>query len=139
MATLLITHDLGVVAQAADRIAVMYNGLIMEQGAVTTIFANPVHPYTQGLLGCIPRLGEKKKRLAVIEGPPPGSLDPSAPRSFLDNCPERFAPQLVYARGYRDLQPTGIGVNCRLCERPNCPSRAAPGGEARRGGRSDQG
>jgi oligopeptide/dipeptide ABC transporter ATP-binding protein len=93
MATLLITHDLGVVAQAADRIAVMYNGLIMEQGAVATIFANPVHPYTQGLLGCIPRLGEKKKRLAVIEGPPPGSLDPSAPRSFLDNCPERFAPQ----------------------------------------------
>ncbi|HXV21991.1 MAG TPA: ABC transporter ATP-binding protein [Desulfuromonadales bacterium] len=92
MATLLITHDLGVVAQAADRIAVMYNGLIMEQGAVTTIFANPVHPYTQGLLGCIPRLGEKKKRLAVIEGPPPGSLDSAAPRSFLDNCPERFAP-----------------------------------------------
>jgi oligopeptide/dipeptide ABC transporter ATP-binding protein len=93
MATLLITHDLGVVAQAADRIAVMYNGLVMEQGAVQTIFTSPVHPYTQGLLGCIPRLGEKKKRLAVIEGPPPGSLDPAAPRSFLDNCPERFAPK----------------------------------------------
>jgi oligopeptide/dipeptide ABC transporter ATP-binding protein len=93
MATLLITHDLGVVAQSADRVAIMYNGLIMEQGPVATIFANPAHPYTQGLLGCIPRLGIRKERLAVIEGPPPGGFDAAAPRSFLDNCPERFAPQ----------------------------------------------
>jgi oligopeptide/dipeptide ABC transporter ATP-binding protein len=104
MATLLITHDLGVVAQSADRVAIMYNGLIMEQGPVATIFANPAHPYTQGLLGCIPRLGIKKERLAVIEGPPPGSLDAAAPRSFLDNCPELFAPQRGHLPRLREVE-----------------------------------
>ncbi len=111
MATLLITHDLGVVAQNADRVAVMYNGLIMEQATVATLFANPVHPYTQGLLGCIPRLGEKKQRLAVIEGPPAGRLDPAEPRSFLDRCPARFAPQRGRLPRLQEVE-TGHWVRC---------------------------
>jgi len=68
MATLLITHDLGVVAESCDRVAIMYAGLILEYGRVTEIFANPVHPYTRGLLACIPRLGEKRGRLQPISG-----------------------------------------------------------------------
>ncbi len=111
MATLLITHDLGVVAQTADRVAVMYNGLIMEQGSVATIFANPGHPYTQGLLGCIPRLGRKKERLAVIEGPAPGSHATDTALSFLDTCPERFAPQRGKLPRLHEVEP-GHWVRC---------------------------
>ncbi len=66
MTTLLITHDMGVVAESADRVAVMYTGLIMEYGTVGEIFADPRHPYTKGLLACIPRLGEKRQRLETI-------------------------------------------------------------------------
>ncbi len=88
MATLLITHDLGVVAENADKVAIMYNGLIMEYAPVEQIFADPRHPYTQGLQGCIPRLGEKRSRLTTIPGPPPGSL---SELSFLDHCPEPYA------------------------------------------------
>jgi oligopeptide/dipeptide ABC transporter ATP-binding protein len=92
MATLLITHDLGVVAETADRVAVMYAGLIMEYAPVETIFAHPGHPYTQGLLACVPRLGERRKRLLPISGqlPPGGAEDEGCP--FLDRCPEPFAP-----------------------------------------------
>jgi len=92
MATLLITHDLGVVAESCDRVAIMYAGLILEYGRVTEIFANPVHPYTRGLLACIPRLGEKRGRLQPISGqvPNPGSLPDGC--SFLDRCEKPFAP-----------------------------------------------
>ncbi len=92
MATLLISHDLGVVAETADRVAIMYAGLIVEYAPVKTLFARPTHPYTQGLLACIPRLGEKKERLTPIEGlvPSAANLPPSC--SFLERCPERFAP-----------------------------------------------
>ena len=90
MATLLITHDLGVVARSAERVAVMYNGLIMEYGSVQTLFVDPVHPYTRGLLACIPRLGEKRRRLDTLQGTAPGR---GGPESFLDTCPPAFAPQ----------------------------------------------
>ena len=56
MATLLITHDLGLVAQYADRVMIMYGGLVMESAPVRELFAAPQHPYTQGLLGCVPKL-----------------------------------------------------------------------------------
>lgn len=92
MATLLITHDLGVVAEGADRVAIMYAGLIVEYAPVNEIFANPSHPYTQGLLACIPRLGEKKGRLTPIEGVVPGAADLPPGCSFLERCPEQFAP-----------------------------------------------
>jgi len=67
MATLLITHDLGVVASNADRVAVMYAGRIVEIATVPQLFDNPLHPYTKGLLNCIPRLGEQEA-LAAIPG-----------------------------------------------------------------------
>ena len=60
MAILLITHDLGVVAENADVVAVMYAGKIVEYADVNELYANPLHPYTRGLLACVPRLGEKR-------------------------------------------------------------------------------
>jgi oligopeptide/dipeptide ABC transporter ATP-binding protein len=92
MATLLITHDLGVVAETADRVAIMYAGLILEYAPVLELFANPAHPYTRGLLACIPRLGEKRRRLLPIEGQVPAVTELPTGCSFLERCPEPFAP-----------------------------------------------
>jgi len=86
---LLITHDLGVIAETADRVAVMYAGRIVERSDVNTIFENPLHPYTQGLLRSIPRIDEAERPLRLIEIPgrvpslsflPPGC-------AFFDRCP----------------------------------------------------
>ncbi len=71
VAILFITHDLGVVARMCDRVAVMYAGRIVEQGSVQEIFDAPSHPYTQALLGSIPRMEERVERLTAIEGQPP--------------------------------------------------------------------
>ena len=73
MGMVMITHDLGVIAEVCDRVAIMYAGKIVEYADVDSIFYNPKHPYTIGLLNSIPRLGEKVKELATIEGtvPPP--------------------------------------------------------------------
>ena len=78
MSMILITHDLGVVAQTADYVYVMYAGRIVEHAPVRALFAKPLHPYTRGLLRCTPRLSEKKSRLDVIPGtvPDPGNFPP---------------------------------------------------------------
>jgi len=91
MATLLITHDLGVVAEHADRVAIMYAGLVLESAPVREIYANPMHPYTKGLLACIPKIGERRSRLTPIEGSVPTQPSDSG-CSFLERCPEHFAP-----------------------------------------------
>jgi oligopeptide/dipeptide ABC transporter ATP-binding protein len=91
MATLLITHDLGVVAETADRVAIMRDGLIMEYAPVTTLFDDARHPYTRSLLACVPRLGEKKSRLAAVNDD--AAVRPAAQGgTFLDRCPEPFTP-----------------------------------------------
>ena len=92
MATLLITHDLGIVARTADRVAIMYAGRLLETAPVAELFANPVHPYTRGLLACIPRVGEKRARLQPIEGTVPAPGERSDGCSFLERCPSAFAP-----------------------------------------------
>lgn len=111
MATLLITHDLGVVAESTDRVAIMYAGLIVEYAPVKEIFANPTHPYTQGLLACIPRLGEKKTRLTPIEGLVPSAADLPPGCSFLERCPERFAPCATKMPPLLEIDP-GHFVRC---------------------------
>lgn len=111
MATLLITHDLGVVAEATDRVAIMYAGLIVEYAPVKAIFAHPSHPYTQGLLACIPRLGEKKGRLTPIEGLVPSAADLPPGCSFLERCPQRFAPCETKMPPLREIAP-GHHVRC---------------------------
>jgi peptide/nickel transport system ATP-binding protein/oligopeptide transport system ATP-binding protein len=87
MSIILITHDLGVVAEMADEVAVMYAGKVVERASAENIFASPQHPYTLGLLGSIPRLDEDRERLLAIEGavPPPFAL-PQGCR-FHPRCP----------------------------------------------------
>ena len=85
-AILLITHDLGVVAEVASRVMVMYGGQIVEQSGVRELFANPRHPYTQGLMRAMPRLGQGLDRLVTIPGTvPPPTAWPSGCR-FRDRC-----------------------------------------------------
>src|SRR5438034_7350476 len=72
MAMLIITHDLGVIAEVADEVLVMYAGKIVESATVADLFADPQHPYTIGLLGSIPRLDVDRERLSTIEGTVPG-------------------------------------------------------------------
>ena len=86
-AVILITHDLGVVAEVADDVAVMYSGRIVERASVRQIFDEPQHPYTVGLLGSIPRLDVERVRLASIEGQVPNPLRRPAGCNFADRCP----------------------------------------------------
>ena len=87
MTTMLITHDLGVVATVCDKVAVMYGGLIMEYGTVDEIFYHPRHPYTMGLLGSIPHVdGGEKRRLIPIDGTPPDLINPPKGCPFSTRC-----------------------------------------------------
>jgi oligopeptide/dipeptide ABC transporter ATP-binding protein len=91
MAIMLITHDLGVVAEMADEVVVMYAGKIVERGDVKTIFGTPHHPYTQGLLRSIPRLDARVDRLEVIKGTVPSPLNLPTGCLFKRRCPQRMA------------------------------------------------
>jgi oligopeptide transport system ATP-binding protein len=89
-AIVLITHDLGVVAGLADRVAVMYGGRLVEQGGVSDIFEQPSHPYTQGLLKCTPRLDTDFEALVTIPGQPPNLQNLPPGCSFHPRCPYVF-------------------------------------------------
>ena len=112
LALVLITHDLGVVAEMADRVAVMYAGRIVEEAPVRALFADPKHPYTRGLLGSIPG-GAPGGRLAAIPGtvPPLGALPPGC--CFTPRCPSRFAPCPTAHPGVTDFGG-GHAVKCYL-------------------------
>jgi peptide/nickel transport system ATP-binding protein/oligopeptide transport system ATP-binding protein len=91
LATILITHDLGVVAEIADRVLVMYAGRVVEQGALEDIFYDPQHPYTWGLLGSLTRLDRPRpERLPQISGAPPSLLDLPSGCAFRPRCPHEF-------------------------------------------------
>ncbi|HUG01583.1 MAG TPA: ABC transporter ATP-binding protein [Longimicrobiales bacterium] len=87
MAVLLITHDLGIVAETCDHVLVMYAGRVVESGPVESIFRMPGHPYTEGLLGAVPRLGEDADRLAVIPGQVPSAYAWPPGCRFAARCP----------------------------------------------------
>jgi peptide/nickel transport system ATP-binding protein/oligopeptide transport system ATP-binding protein len=87
MAILIITHDLGVIAEMADEVLVMYAGQIVESAEVADIFVDPQHPYTIGLLGSIPRLDVERERLATIEGTVPGANKQPKGCRFAPRCP----------------------------------------------------
>src|SRR5947199_4017353 len=86
-AIILITHDLGVVAEVCDDVAVMYAGEIVERATVDNLFASPQHPYTVGLLGSIPRLDRRASHLATIEGMVPNMATPPSGCRFAARCP----------------------------------------------------
>ena len=108
LALLLITHDLGVVAEMADRVAVMYAGRIVEEADVRTLFAAPKHPYTRGLMASIPG-GAPGTRLRAIQGTVPalGALPPGCP--FEPRCPDRFEPCTKAPPATTNLPPEGGG------------------------------
>ncbi len=89
VAVILVTHDFGIVAANADRVAVMYAGKIVEMGTTLQVFNNPRHPYTQALLRCLPDVGLRREQLVEIGGQPPdlARLPPGCP--FAPRCPER--------------------------------------------------
>ncbi len=117
-AVLLITHDLGVVAQVADRVLVMYAGRIVEEASVGALFRAPQHPYTEGLLQAIPDLEERRERLAEIPGNVPHAT------AWPPGC--RFRPRCPYAwsrcRDVPDLRPSApaeqTAVRCWLADEP---------------------
>jgi len=86
MSVVLVTHDLGVVAETCDRIAVMYAGRVIETGRVTDLFAEPHHAYTRGLLGSVPRTGTERSMLLSIEGTPPSLADIPPGCAFNPRC-----------------------------------------------------
>jgi oligopeptide/dipeptide ABC transporter ATP-binding protein len=114
---LLITHDMGVVAEVASRVIVMYGGEVVEESPVDRIFAKPHHPYTEGLLGAMPRVGHQRERLQTIPGTVPPPTNWPAGCRFHDRCPyawertEREHPPLY------EVEP-GHFSRCHLAEEP---------------------
>ncbi len=108
-AIILITHDLGVVAEMANRIAVMYAGQIVEEASASELFDNPRHPYTQGLIASIPVLGEIKDELEVIPGNVPNLIDLPPGCRFAPRCRARVAHNLTKCtQDMPELIPVGV-------------------------------
>ena len=125
MSIMFITHDLGVVAELCDRVAVMYGGMIMEEADILDIFQRPRHPYTMGLLASIPDMNmDKRKQLQPIPGSPPDMIHPPK------GCP--FAPRCPYAMGVclEEMPPYAqTGENSRsMCWllHSDCPAEGNP-------------
>ncbi len=128
MAIILVTHDLGVIAETADRVMVLYGGQVMEEARVADLFANPQHPYTRGLLAAIPDPRKAGDALAPIPGSPPDMRTPPSGCPFAPRCPEarqqclKPVPLYDQARN-KDLRPSQR-VRCWLLD-PTAPVRSA--------------
>lgn len=126
-AVVLITHDLGVIAEMAENVAVMYAGRIVEQADVKTLFARPLHPYTIGLMGSIPVLGKIKEHLDVIPGNVPNLIDLPPGCRFASRCHVRLENQL---QACTEIEPdlvemaAGHSVRCWLYQ--DAPGYTAP-------------
>ncbi|TFB18893.1 ABC transporter ATP-binding protein [Filobacillus milosensis] len=132
---ILITHDLGVVANAAHRVAVMYGGKIIETGTVDEIFYNPTHPYTWGLLGSMPDLeGDSDEELQAIPGTPPDLADPPKGCPFAARCPYAMKVCENHMPDYFELSDTQKSACWLLDERSpkvEPPESAKVGGSKR--------
>jgi peptide/nickel transport system ATP-binding protein len=146
IALVIITHNLGIVARYADRVNVMYAARLAEQGTAPDVFAQPLHPYTAGLLRSVPRLDQPRgRKLETIEGLPPNLLDPPPGCRFAPRCPAKqeaclarlpelapVAPRrysaCVRAADLMRLGPTGLGLQSASLEPPVAKSvdRATP-------------
>jgi peptide/nickel transport system ATP-binding protein len=113
-AIILITHDLGVVAEMCDRVAVMYAGEIVEQTDVVQLFRDPRHPYTRGLIGSIPVPGEVDHELAVIPGNVPNLIDLPSGCRFAPRCVTRVEEDVTLAPDHHpELRPIEAGHDVR--------------------------
>jgi oligopeptide/dipeptide ABC transporter ATP-binding protein len=130
MAIMLITHDLGVVAELCDRVAVMYAGQVVEEGPVEALFRQPRHPYTEGLLAAVPR-PDRGSRLAVIPGTVPSATSWPAGCRFRERCRYawgrcRDAPDLLGSSGHP--------ARCWLVDEPERRTASRTGAGPGRGG-----
>jgi oligopeptide/dipeptide ABC transporter ATP-binding protein len=126
---ILITHDLGVVAEMAERVAVMYAGEIVEQTDVNSLFDEPLHPYTQGLIGSIPVLGQIKERLDVIPGSVPNLINLPSGCRFAPRCQARFKYGLSICTEIKpelDEVKPGHHVRCWLYTSASAEGHVAP-------------
>ncbi len=116
LSTIMITHNLGVVAEFAERVIVMYTGKVREEAPVVELFKNPLHPYTQGLLHSMPKLGQKEHtRLPTIEGMVPDLLHLPQGCSFYDRCPKKMDICKTAEPALKEVAP-GHKVACYLYE-----------------------
>ncbi len=113
-AVLLITHDIGVVAEMADEVIVMYTGKVVEQGNVVSVLKNPKHPYTVGLLNSIPSLGVKNQRLNVIPGTVPSPLNLPKGCTFAPRCPHVMGICHEQEPPLKNLAEGDVKVKCWL-------------------------
>jgi peptide/nickel transport system ATP-binding protein len=128
-AIILITHDLGVVAEMCDRAAIMYAGEIVEQTDVRTLFSDPRHPYTRGLIGAVPVPGEIRDELATIPGSVPNLIELPDGCRFAPRCTARVEHGNVLAeRSHPELRATGPDhlVRCWLYHHEDGSPRATP-------------
>ena len=132
MAVLLVTHDLGVVAETADRVVVMYAGQVVETATVEDLFQAPRHPYTAGLLASRPRLGERHERLRVIPGSVPDPLDPPSGCRFHPRCPCAIERCVVEMPALEEIRP-GHRARCLRAREIEAGTLDPVTGEARRG------
>ncbi len=121
MAVLLITHDLGIVAGRADRVAVMYAGQIVEEAGTAELFSRPSHPYTQGLFASVPRITGPVERLTPIRGTVPAPTAWPAGCRFRPRCPQAFEKSELLP-GLLPVSP-GHRMRCWLAEREPAPVR----------------
>ncbi len=132
MAIILITHDLGVIAEMADEVAVMYAGKVVEHGTADQIFDSPRHPYTQGLLASIPSLAARGRPLTAITGTVPHPLNLPPGCTFAPRCPRAFEPCSI-AFPARMEQGGGHDVACYLYGDRAEPAATPEKGRARPG------
>ncbi|SFG36455.1 ABC transporter ATP-binding protein [Sporolactobacillus nakayamae] len=132
-AIILITHDLGVVANLAQRVAVMYGGKIVETGTLDEIFYNPKHPYTWGLLSSMPKLHAKTDKLLAIPGTPPDLSNPPKGCPFAPRCPHAMKVCTEHMPAYTELSATQKAACWLLDERApkvDPPATIGVGGES---------
>jgi peptide/nickel transport system ATP-binding protein len=113
LSVVLVTHSLGVVREMTDRVYIMYAGTMVESGPTSEIFTNPQHPYTMGLMGCVPRL----TGAGISQGIPggmPDYLNPPAGCRFAPRCPEVIE---ICHRERPANRPVGPGGHCTACHR----------------------
>ena len=122
MALILISHDLGVIAETVDRVVVMYGGAVVEQGPTRGVFARLAHPYTRGLFAAMPRLGEGRRRLRTIPGTVPELADLPAGCAFAERC--SLARETCRSRP-PDMRPVGDGHSA-ACLRLDAAASFAP-------------
>jgi oligopeptide/dipeptide ABC transporter ATP-binding protein len=122
MAILFITHDLGVIAQTADRVAVMYLGRLIEKGTVRQVLRKPGHPYTQGLLHALPRLDDLDTPLTPVKGDIPSPLDRPSGCVFNTRCPVSLGAECQSRIPVYTTSEDGHQVACLLAEKEGAPA-----------------